>query len=551
MRSARFTLFVAAGLLASLCAGRAHAYDYNGTPVASLIHRHDSGDIKDYIQDGWRPTSIEVEGLTGALGSYRVNYVQNVGSHHQEVRYEGEVTWPQLQSIINNGWRVEDLALVGNLLSAILIRNTTNPRQTLPFWGWTVSEVDNWLDDHPDFRLLDLDRYSSGGAERYVGVFLRNTGSAYAPGWGWGAGWTLADIKQWVRDHTMRVIDLDRRPDGLYTWVAVSRKPGERNYYFANYSMSGLLALLGGYGLRAQTITHTAVGSEARYSGTAVNNVGSQAARLADLASPRHNGIQGFYLRQLGGSTLVDLNGTRSMHPSSTIKVLLHFTGVYSTPTDELNTRRLGGILMPTVHSKMMWNSDNTMANLCLDTYTIPFIEAVGHGVGMSQTTQINNRFGTGGPYNNNPYTTTTLADLARLYDRVNAGFFNTTKTAWFRANMLNDTNSGLFDSVLNAVKTEIGISSTRFNDYKSRIRYQFKAGNNSQGGVNGYWSCAGLVTLPRKTITNQATIITSRSYVFGHYVNGTTVDYSSTPGFEATREVLREQIRETMLSFK
>jgi hypothetical protein len=112
---------------------------------------------------------------------------------------------------------------------------------------------------------------------------------------------------------------------------------------------------------------------------------------------------------------------------------------------------------------------------------------------------------------------------------------------------MRSEANSTPFNTVLNSVRTEIGISATQYNDYRNRIRYLWKAGNNAQNGVNGYWSTAGQISLPLRS----GKLILTRSYVFGHYVNGTTEDYSSTEGFEAMGETLREQIRSTMLSFR
>jgi hypothetical protein len=527
----------------------AHAYDYNGTPAGSQVLLQLAGSIKSFIQSGWRPTSIELETSIASLRYYRVTYVQNTGTQYQEVRFESELTSAQLQTVVNSGWRVEDIATVGTRLSAILIRNTLNPRTTVPFWDWSVGQVQLWLAGNPSYRLLDLDRYTLNGVERYSGVFLQNTGAAYTARWVWGSSSTWDQIRTSATQNNLRVIDLDRRPDGRYTWVGIARKAGERYYYFGNRTLPQVLEFLGGYGLRAHSLNETTVDGVRRYSGTAVNRVSTQAARLAELSASRHNGVQGYYLRQIGGATLVDLNGSLSMHPSSTIKVLLHFTGVHLTAANQLNTRRLtGNQLMSSVHSQMMWFSDNTMANLCLDDYTIASIESVAHNtIGMSQTTQIRNRFGTGGPYSNDEITTTTLNDLARLYERVSNGHFDTTKDPWFRTNMISQANSTAFNTVLNSVRTELGLTATQFNDYKTRIRFLFKAGNNAQNGINGYWSTAGLISLPLRS----GTLTVTRSYVFGHYVNGTTEDYSSTEGFEAMGETLREQIRSTMLTFR
>lgn len=537
------------GLVAGL-AEPAVAFDYNGSPVGSLLLSHNRVQIESQIAAGWRPTSIELESTVGSLGIYRVNYVQNVGSHAQQVKFLGEVASSTIDSWRNAGWRVEDIEVVGSKLSAILVGNLTVPRTTLHFWGWTASGIESWLSTNPSYRLLDLDRYPSGGSERYAGVFLRNTGSAAVGGWGWSPRMSWSEIGSWASANGMRVIDLDRRPDGYYTVVFAQRLAGQRYYYFGNRSMDSVLAFLGGYGLRVQNIAETTVDGTKRYSGVAVNNVGAQAARLADRYGDQHNGVQGYYLEQVGSGRIVDLNAERSMHPSSTIKILLHFTAINDTSTASLNTRLLGGFPLPTVLSLMMWNSDNAMANRVLDAYGPSFLELIGQALcGMSPTTQIRNRFGTGGPYGNDSVTTTTLVDLGRIYRTIQGGYFNATKDSFLRANMLNETRSAPWNAVMQSVRGEIGISTTNYNDYVSRVRSILKAGSNSSDGVQGYWSIAGVVRLPVKGSAGGTSVIRGRDYLFGHYVNASSVDYDD--GWNATAELLREQIKETMSTFK
>lgn len=542
------TLLSIAGFLAG--ASSAFAYDYNGTPVGSWIVLHNTAQIKQAIADGWRPTSVETEGTVGPLGLYRMNYIRNTGSHYKEVRFEGEKTGAQIDAVRNAGWRIEDVAVAGTSagtrLAGIFLRNNVTPKTTTYFWGWTATQISNWLTTNNTYRMYDLDRYTDSDGTRYSGVFMRNTGNGAVSGWGWSPATTWEQVGNWASQNGMRVIDLDRHTSGNYAVVFAKRDAGQRYFYFGNRTMTQLLDFLGNRGLRAQTISETTVSGTKRYSGTAINNVNAQSARLADLTGSQHDGIQGYYVKEINGSTIVDIHANRSMHPSSSIKVLLHFTGVYNTATNALGTRKLANIPMQQVHSLMMWNSNNTMANLCLDTYTATYAEAVGKSIcGMSNVTKFRNRFGTGGPYGNPSYTTTTLVDFGKLYTTVENGYFNATKNTWFRNNMLNNTNAGMFNSVINSVKANIGISSTKYNDWVNRIRYIYKAGNNSdENGVNGYWSVAGSLSLPFKS----GALVTTKKYVYGHYVNDSTINYT---GGTAAGETLREQIQASMLTFK
>jgi hypothetical protein len=533
-------------LVAALSLGStaSFAFDYNGSPVASLLAQHATAQINQQIAAGWRPTSIEYVGSTAGVPFYRVNYVQNTGSHYKQVKFLGSVTGSTLDSAVAAGYHVEDVALVGDKWSAILIRNTASTqRTTLYFGNWTAGDVEDWLHDNPTWRLLDLDRNSNGN---FTGVYLQNLGPA-AASWGWSPGMTWDQIGAWANANGQRVIDLDRRTDGLYTVVFAQRNAGQRYYYFGNRTFDQVLAFLGGYGLRVQTISETKVGSTPRFSGVAVNNVFGQAARIADLKGSEHNGVQGFYVERVGGPRVVDLNASRAMHPSSTIKALLHYTAIWDTPTSQLNTRTLGGQSMTNVLSTMMLDSNNTSANIVLDTYGSTILETLGRACcGMTTTTQIRNRFGTGGPYTNPAFTETTLVDLGGIYRAVQTGRLDATKTAYFRNNMLNETRAFPWENVFQSVRSEIGISTSRYNDFRSRVRSLLKAGSNEQNGTNGYWSIAGVLRLPNRS----GNVVVSRDWLFGHFVNGSTIDYRQ-EGWDVTAELLREQIREAMLTFK
>lgn len=539
-------LRIISSLLLAIGMVQAYAYDYNGTPVGSWLTAHTTSQIKQAISQGWRPTSIELEALAGNNGIYRVNYIQNVGSHYLQCRFEGEQTSAQIDAIRNAGWRIEDVSVVGSKLAGIFIKNTTLPKTTLYFYGWTSSQIQTWLNGNSTYRVLDLDRYTASSTTKYSGVFLKNTGNGFTSAWGWHPSMTWDQVGNYASANSLRVIDLDRQDSGNYAVVFAKRESGQRYFYFGNRTMAQVLDFLGNRGLRVQTISTTMDNGTARYSGSAVNNVNAQSARLADYAAGLHNGIQGYYVKEIGGATLANIQATRSMHPSSTIKVLLHFTGVNDTATNALGTKKLSGIPMQQVHSKMMWNSDNTMANLCLDTYGELHSEAIGHTLaGMSDVTNFRNRFGTGGPYGNPQITTTTLVDLGNLYTTVENGFFNSTKDTWFRSNMLNNSNSNLFGTVLANIKSQIGITTSKYNSWLSKLRYIYKAGSNSDSNnINGYWSIAGSISLPIKS----GDVYLTKKYVFGHYVNASTISYA---GGSAAAETMREQIKASMLTFK
>jgi Beta-lactamase enzyme family len=526
----------------------ATAEDYNGNLTGHLIYRHSTSQIKAMIADGWRPTSIGYESSVNGAGYFRVAYVQNTGSHYKECRFEGDATEASIQAVRNAGWRIEDIEFQGaSRFAGIFIRNSVNPRTTLWFAGHTAQSVANWLQANPTYRLLEIDRSGTGANERFSGVYIRNTGAGYVSGSGWYTDATLTTILNWADANDMRVVDLDQGDTGRYAAVLEKGLPGQRYYCFSAASMTRCLEILEGMGLRAVQINPRISNGQLTYTMTTVNNANAQSARLADFCFPNHNGYQGFYVQRVGSVTTdVGLNHQRSFYPSSAIKTLIHYTGAATTATTSLNTRLISGQTMLSRHRNMMFNSDNPDSNLLMLTYTIPTIESYAHSsLGMSQVTQLNNQFGFGGPYGDPPYNATTLVDMGKLYSAIRGNFLGVTKSNWLMTNMKNQGTSDEFDSTFTDERTRVGLSATEYSDWRSRVLYIYKGGNSADpnSGANGYWTVCGVMTLPFKG----GSLIANRPYLFGHFVNRSTEDYS---GFATMRELLREQIRASMQTF-
>lgn len=532
----------------ALSATIAATEDYNGSPAGHLIYRHNTTQIKGMISDGWRPTSIGYESTVNNAGYFRVAYVRNSGSHYRECRFEGDASEATIQAVRNAGWRIEDIEFQGSSrFAGIFIRNLVNPRTTLWFAGSTSSSMSSWLAANPTYRLLEIDRSGTGSNERFSGVYVRNTGAAYVPRAGWYPDATMTTINNWATANDMRVVDLDQGDSGRYAAVFEPAEAGERYYWFNAASMTRCLEILQGMGLRAVTIAPRISGGQLTYAMTTVNNANAQAARLADLAFPNHNGFQGFYVQRVGSASMsVDLNANRTFHPSSSIKALFHYTGASLTAANQLNTRMISGQTMVSRHNNMMMNSDNADANLLMDTYTIPTIENIAHNsLGMSQVTQLRNRMGTGGPYGNDAINETTLVDMGLLYEAIQGNRLGVTKTNWMQNNMLNQNNSGPWNNVINAERVTTGLSGDEYQDWLNRLRYVLKAGSNSSDNdITGYWSVCGVMTLPFRSGAS----VTNRPYVFGHFVNRSGINY--TQGWNMTAEILREQIRASMETF-
>lgn len=544
-------------LATTLTAGLAFPDNYNGAPAAHVVLLHTPAQIGSHISSGWRPTSIELETSFPASAKYRVSYVRNEATHYREVQFASSETEAQLNARQANGWRVEDVetvsAIGGTRLSAILIRSTHSPQETFYFQGWNADSITLKLALW-NGRLIDLDRHVVSGIEVYSGVMVKNTGASQATG-AWAAAWSWTQIGNYASANAMRVIDLDRHPDGTYAVVFVKRKAGERTTYFGNRTLQQVQDLIAGGGFRVTSLNETSVDGARRYSGATVNNTNPVAARVASLILPRHNGFQGLYLRQMNGPEIVNLNGARAFHPSSAIKFLVHFHAADVTPEGLLNVRWIGLKTMRNRCRNMMLNSDNPDTNALMSFFGKPAIQDNGRADGpMSTSTALINDMGTGGPYTNNPFTTTTLQDMSRLYERVQIGnTLGPIRVSWIRENMRNQSNAGadLFAGVNGSVRTQTFISPAKYDNWLSQVQWIYKAGNNNDtdplSGATGYWTCCGSISLPFKAANGT---VTHRHYMFGLFVNESTV-FGFSNGFPETAELLREQILASMTTFK
>lgn len=130
------------------------------------------------------------------------------------------------------------------------------------------------------------------------------------------------------------------------------------------------------------------------------------------------------------------------------------------------------------------------------------------------------------------------------LYQAIQGNKLGVTKSNWLQTNMKNQDTAGNFDGVISQERASVGLSTAEYNDWRSRLRYVFKGGNSAApNGVNGYWTVCGVMTLPFKANN----VVTNRPYLFGHFVNRSTVHYE---GFALMAELPREQIRASMQTF-
>ncbi|MEZ0325394.1 MAG: hypothetical protein ACAH95_05770 [Fimbriimonas sp.] len=526
-------------------AGATFAFDYNGVITAWAVGTaEEASTVQQRTTEDWRPTSIDAVSPGSTLTRFVTPYVRNTDSHFKTVLMRSNISSTTLNSYRSAGWRIEDVERTGSTsYSALFTRNDENPVPTGWFVNLTTEQVTSLLGSTR--RILELDSVVISGVRKFNGVYVSNTGTA-AKAWGWMPDATLKEIMDWAKANAMRVIDIDPRSTSRFSAVFVKRKSGERVYVGAG-PWSAISELQEASGTRPVVINK--LEGENFYAAVYVNNVNAQSARIADsLVNNSGGGRIGAYVQEIGGSVLVNLRGTQKFYPCSAIKVLIHAAGLAAVPTDQLNTYKVNSVYLGTRAYKMMVNSDNAETYILNSHFGTDYINGYGRSsLGTTTNTFIKDHFGNTPP-DNEWNATATLRDMTNIYAK--RSVLGTARVAKFRAWMYTDANSGLFDSASVSLANSLGLTQEQYNLWKSRVRFEFKAGNvyfGSNTSYNTHWVNVGRISLPQ----GSGSLFTSKHYAFGHFVNDSVNGYSMTAAWAHSAALVREQMIESMLKFK
>jgi hypothetical protein len=304
------------------------------------------------------------------------------------------------------------------------------------------------------------------------------------------------------------------------------------------------------------------------------NPITSRVAQL--LQAGGINGVQGLYLKQVGGPVLANLLESFVYEPASSIKVLAHLytmTQVQNgavTLADPIQQFTNGPTSCPdpaqpgametlsTALQEMMWHSDNARTREITDKFGDGPINAFGASIGM-QSAQINHIIGCGGPIPDQ----LTLADAGVLYEGVaNGTLLAAANQAKFYSLMAGKGEfqaegydfTHLWDTDIPAMiaQAATGATTAQRRDYLNQMNLAYKAGSyticsDSCSHIADYYSITGLVEIP---FCSGGTP-TLQDYVFGVFLHGGTDNSYSTgkttvtaQNFLAAKsELLREQI--------
>jgi hypothetical protein len=537
-----------------------------------------------------RIVDFAIEQTTPSL-TLTVTYVENTGAYYKPWLWYAGVDPATLDKALtaNNARLISFKAFDAGggqiRFMASMILNAG--KDTDPSWYYADTSSDQITSNLAanNARLTQISAYQSGGKTHYAAVMVGKPASD--PGSWWYSGQTPAQITSLLSANNARLIDLDYNPSDK-TFSAAMVGCGAAGcpawWWSTDQTQSQMQSMAT---QNAGRITHTT--SYAGCGGLcygfvlvdntlpALDGASPITSRVGQiLRAGGINGVQGLYLKQVGGPVLANLLESFVYEPASSIKVLAHLYALTqvqngaATLADSLqqytngpescpDPAQLGGMEpLSKALQEMMWHSDNARTREITDTYGAGKITAFGQSIGM-QNSQINHIIGCGGPVPDQ----LTLADAGVLYEGVaNGTFLTPANTATFVSLMAGKAQfqaegydwTHLWDTDIPAMIAQAAPSATaaQQRNYQNMMQLAYKAGNyvilsDSSAHATEYIAITGWAQIPFCSGGAPA----PQDYVFGVFLHGPTDNsYNSTKTTVATQnflnakgELLREQI--------
>lgn len=586
--------------------------------------------IGSYLDDhGARIASLEVNSISNGAPVFSVRLVKNSGAYAVSGWwwYYG-LTFAEIQTKLNaNTARLIDLqpydAGGGQIrFAAVMVSNTGSAARAWGYMGGATSaQIGDYLASSGQ-RLVDLDSYVENGVKKYTMISVANTGSD-AKAWQWWLNQTPADVAAKVKSFSGRIVKLDRQADGTYNFIQVKNTGADNAAWWYQYGFSSMAALVNYANQVAARpvdfVSYLDGNGNRRYDAAFIDNANASTARMRhefgktflDGNGNPTRGIFAAYLKEVGGSVKVDLNGHRRAEVASALKSLhlLHAMRRVAAGTDTLDsaftyydyrtgtlTERKNACPDPSLETvanrrtdydletgldEMMRISDNrTTRGITLRAGGFAGLNNTAAAAGLTGTTV---RHNIGCAYKNldtdkfepaNRRNDTTAADLARIYEGVWTGtLLSNTNSAQseFLESVNSSTQAGdALQAVIDQEAAKLGKSGVAA-AFGNAVRSWSKGGSygtclpDANGGCGQrviIRSATGLVRLPIKV--SGATQY--RTYSFARFVSDVPVscfEDGNTAAIEcpsdtnysnaynaASNELFRDEVRAALASW-
>jgi len=549
--------------------------DENTTPTAWWIYTGQSPTaVSDTLtNENARIIDITVDSFSPY--SFTVTYVQNTGSYAKAWWWYYGINATTLSSLLStNNARAISLKAYdiggGQIRFAVaMISNTgADNKAWWYYYGQTISDLFS-LASTNNARLTTIQSYATEGETLYTAIMISNTG-ADANGWWLYYNVTPEFIGSTLTTNNARPLYLNNAGGGLFNVVMESCANGCA-YWWWYYGVSIDQAVSIGLQNGARV---TNMDDYPGCGGTCVivsmlNNSNEITTRVGTILRANDpGGVQGLYLKEVGGSVLAALEDGVPYEPASSIKVLIHLYAMkqiqngavtLDTPVPHYTNGPESCPEPPTVSGteplltalqEMMWHSDNARTHELTDYFGDSNINAFALSIGMTNTS-INEIIGCIGAVPDSM----TQDDAAVLYQGVaNQTLLNGLNRGIFYSLMAGKAEyeaegydwTGLWDGDLPTIISQeapAGYTAAQELNFMNAMNLAYKAGNYTvctPGCVVDY-AISGWFEVPFCS----GTTTTYNQYAFGVFIanapNGTT---AQTNFFNAAGELMREQVQ-------
>ncbi len=493
-----------------------------------------AAEITTLINDGWRLTDIEIE--TTSPWSFTVAAVPNSGAYAKAWWYVYGVTQAQLSSTLTtNNARLVDVETYDDggtiRYAAIMISNTGADAKA---WWWYTNQTSTQVDtnvNNNNGRLICLDRYTTGGNDRFTTVMISNTG-ADARSWGYFFSASSATIATNLSTNGGRVYGLERVAANSYDTIVIDNPSLGWWYYFDQTSAQVTELLQQNIGRVADIERHTTILGP-RYNVVMLDNANTLEKTVRQeffAALPGALGDYGFYLKEINGPVLAQMRPDTVFEPASTMKTLYHVHALKRVANGTVSLSQLinkptscgvpgSNQTLSTLLRTMMENSDNFSTLAVGNYFGLTNIENTAGVLGMPSTS-INFTIGCEGPNNEN---TMTLRDLAELHEDVANGYLGAQRNNFYDL-MANGQPDGLnfpswgtqtLNSRISGKALALGMPNSVRDAFKDELLVAYKPGGIAwnTGTQHYYFAEGGFMRVPFK---NSSGVITPREYTFG-----------------------------------
>jgi hypothetical protein len=506
--------------------------------------------LSTYInQNHARLTSLQVDNPSGP--TFTAVMIGNAGGYASGWWWYYGQTQAQVSSLLStNHARLISASpyntVAGLRYAVVMVPNSSANAKA---WWWyigTTSFLSSQLSAH-HARMIEVNPMP-GSATTYLGLMVDNTGTN-GTAWWWYVHQTVPNVSTHLQANHARLVDLSRNADGTFN-VVMYTNPSTRWYWYVNSSPSGAVSRAVQQGERIIDATSYVIAGTTYYAVVETRNTTAAAETLWDIIGPTvATGNYGFYLKLVGGGVLIALKAGAQYEPASALKVLYHAKSIHEeslgnahdsdtityhyNPADPTNPgicpdsyATTATTNLKNADQQMMWVSDNRMTRGILEKYGKPAMLSYAAALGLTATA-INHNIGCPTAATHN---LTTLADLGKVYEAYQNHTISS-NAAWngeFRARMLNETNYGGFKTsicpIVNQVAASLGKSAATASAFCNALTWIAKGGSYQYGGSLPYqvsWDGVSMTGVPYKS----AGVITRKFFIFGEYVDGTTIN--------------------------